>query len=280
MSVNNYRIRIDNESQIVIPFTMDGGTVGQNDLIDVYEDEVTEKIINRVQDFEVTRYTHKETEIFEELKTNINYKFHFFDRTEPVINTDVNDESKWLCDYSYTNDENFADISFTEKELYYYANSFKNSFFKLDFYDSKDIEDNKHYFTIILPTQQGVTRTADIGTPLLPKVVDIKTPDFNLDFIGDKEGYFLYWLKNPQNLNISDFYMSAKFFNAKNGQFTRFLNSPQSSIPKKHNFNKSKYYFYRVNIDYENYEYSVYDINTGNRRGNITPIKWYEYINP
>jgi hypothetical protein len=259
---------------------MDGGTVGQNDLIDVYEDEVTEKIINRVQDFEVTRYTHKETEIFEELKTNINYKFHFFDRTEPVINTDVNDESKWLCDYSYTNDENFADISFTEKELYYYANSFKNSFFKLDFYDSKDIEDNKHYFTIILPTQQGVTRTADIGTPLLPKVVDIKTPDFNLDFIGDKEGYFIYWLKNPQNLNISDFYMSAKFFNAKNGQFTRFLNSPQSSIPKKHNFNKSKYYFYRVNIDYENYEYSVYDINTGNRRGNITPIKWYEYINP
>ena len=74
--------------------------------------------------------------------------------------------------------------------------------------------------------------------------------------------------------------MTAKFFNAKTGQFVRMINTPQSSIPKKFNFTKSDYYFYKVVLDYDNYEYMVYDTNTLKRVGNTDPIKWYEYINP
>ena len=74
--------------------------------------------------------------------------------------------------------------------------------------------------------------------------------------------------------------MTAKFFNAKTGQFTRMLNTPQSSIPKNLILKKSDYFFYRVILDYEKYEYVVYDTSTSQRVGNTTPIKWYEYINP
>ena len=34
------------------------------------------------------------------------------------------------------------------------------------------------------------------------------------------------------------------------------------------------------NMDYENYEYNVINTNTQNRVGTVTPINWYEYVNP
>ena len=105
-------------------------------------------------------------------------------------------------------------------------------------------------------------------------------PNFLLDYVGDKEGYFIYWLKNPNYIDIDKFYMSAKFFNAKTGQFVRMMNTRQSAISQKFNFESSKYFYYQVNMDYENYEYNVINTNTQNRVGTVTPINWYEYVNP
>lgn len=281
MSVNNYRISLDEKDKsFKIPIITDFNFVGRDDLISVYEDDVVEEIINPIEDFEVTRYSHKPTQILNSFVTNIVYQFNFFDRSIPVENTNSNNDNNWVCDYTYTEDAQYSGITFNNLELYYFANSFRKSFFKIDLYSSNDVEDQRNYITIILPTQQGVTKTVDIGTELIPKEVDVKTPNFDLDFIGDKEGYFIYWLKNPLELGITEFYMTAKFFNAKTGQFTRMLNTPQSSIPKKFNFKKSDYFFYRVILDYEKYEYVVYDTSTSQRVGNTTPIKWYEYINP
>ena len=281
MSVNNYRIKIlENDQSFKIPILTDFNFVGKNDLVEVYEDEVVEEIINPIEDFEVTRYSHKPTQVSNSLKTNTDYKFHFFDRTLDVENTNSSHEVNWVCDYNYSSDISNEGIVFSDKELYYYVNSFRKSFFKLDLYSSNDIEDQKNYITIIIPTQQGITKTVDIGTNLIPNEIEVKTPNFSLDFIGDKEGYFIYWLKEPIKYDITEFYMSAKFFNAKTGQFTRMLNTPQSNIPQKFNFNKSKYFFYKVILDYQNYEYMIYNTNNFKREGCTTPIKWYEYINP
>jgi hypothetical protein len=57
-------------------------------------------------------------------------------------------------------------------------------------------------------------------------------------------------------------------------------NQPQAMIPNKFNFDKSVYFYYKVTLDYENYTYEVYDVNTNLRVGTDTPINWYEYINP
>jgi hypothetical protein len=113
--------------------------------------------------------------------------------------------------------------------------------------------------------------------------VFIRKPQFVLDYVGDKEGFFIYWLKKRNFLDISRFYMSAKFFNAKVGQFKRLMNRPQSSIQgNKYSFNSDEYFYYRVELDYDKHSYQVFDTYSLNpqRMGGLVPIKWYEYVNP
>jgi hypothetical protein len=84
--------------------------------------------------------------------------------------------------------------------------------------------------------------------------------------------------------------MTAKFFNAKTGQFVRFMNEPQStfSANNKFNFNKSQYFYYKVELDFANFEYQVYkEIPQQNQApvlqrvgDSVNVIKWYEYGNP
>ena len=59
---------------------------------------------------------------------------------------------------------NFTGTCFNEAEIYYNANSFKRSFFKLDLYDTIDSETQQIYLTIIIPTQQGKTRLSEYDT--------------------------------------------------------------------------------------------------------------------
>ena len=147
-------------------------------------------------------------------------------------------------------------------------------------------ENQKILFSVILPTQQGLKEPGFIGPLLNQSPVFVKKPKFVLDYVGqDKEGFFFYWLKERGYLDISVFYMSAKFFNAKIGQFVRMMNVPQSSlIGSQYDFNKEDYFYYKVNFDYNNYEYSVYrglsNVRVGVGQNPDESIIWYEYVNP
>jgi hypothetical protein len=165
---------------------------------------------------------------------------------------------------------------FTVIDIYYYVKPFTKSFFKLDFYDSKDTITQTNYFTVIIPVQQGYTVTG-ITSSYKPSV-NIKIPSFKLDYVGDKEGFFLYWLRNTKFLDISKFYMTAKFFDARLGIFVKMTNTPQSEIPSKFRFNPEDYFYYEVRLSYDEKTYEVWDNN--NRVGTTSSIKWYEYINP
>jgi hypothetical protein len=74
--------------------------------------------------------------------------------------------------------------------------------------------------------------------------------------------------------------MSAKFFDAKLGVYVKMMKVPQSSplIPSVFNF-ESKYFYYKVNLDYVNKTYEILD-ELDVRVGTTSSIKWYEYINP
>jgi hypothetical protein len=87
---------------------------------------------------------------------------------------------------------NYISEGFTPQEIYYYSNNFSNSFFKLDLYDTPDDKTQKNYVTIIIPTQQGLK----MHTQMQRTQVSINKPQFVLDYIGDKEGFFIYWLKS------------------------------------------------------------------------------------
>jgi hypothetical protein len=247
---------------INIPIELKWDYLGQDVAIDEYQEKIVDEVIGEPRDFEVNRFSHKP--YGETNKTEINYEFYFYSGGS------LDQSTNWNIDY--------RSEGFSPRELYYYENSFRNSFFKLDFYDTKDEKTQKNYITIILPTQQGLTMDAIMQrTPVV-----IKKPKFVLDYVGDKEGFFIYWLKSKKFLDIDKFYMSAKFFNAKTGEFVRMINSrgPQSKLGDKYNFKNDRFFYYDVELDYEKQTYEIIEDDTNSRIGTTTPIKWYEYVNP
>jgi hypothetical protein len=259
MSVNNYKIiRNQKDANIKIPIEMNWEFDGADDAIDQIEDKLVEDIVGIPKDFEISRFTHKKHPNSDQ--TSITYNFDFFDTPSNL----------WINSYQIE--------GFTTEEIYYFRPAFDNSFFKIDLYDTNDTTTQKIYLTIILPVTEGQTQTASIS-PYLPPV-QIKKPNYVLDFLGDKEGFFIYWLRNRDYINIDTFYMTAKFWDAKLGTFVTMTNTPQNLIlPNQYNFNPADYFYYILKLDYSDFTYTVEDIN-GNRVGDILPINWYEYVNP
>jgi hypothetical protein len=262
---NNYLIIPKGTKQIDIPIEIKWDFIGQEDSIEIWEESVIEDVIGVAKDFEVLRFAHKEYGNYN--LTSINYDFYFYDGP-PDASSSVS--ADW--DVSYVNE------GFSVNEIYYYNKPFTKSFFKLDFYDTKDSKSQTNYFTVILPVQQGATNTVSIS-PLLPNV-QIKKPSMTLDYVGaDKEGFFFYWLRKRDFINVDTFYMTAKFFDARLGVFVKMMNEPQSGLSSKFLFEGSDYFYYKVKLDYTTKTYEIFD-RFNVRQGEGTPINWYEYVNP
>jgi hypothetical protein len=275
--VNKFRFSLSEvDKQINVPVKLDFDFTGQGDLISIFENDIIEQVINPIRNFETIKFAHKSVEN----DSSINYKFYFFDYSTNIQNTTFSNENLWTNSYNSTSNPDFTGQTFTDKEIYYTANSFRRSFFKLDFYDSKNTSDQKNYFTVILPTQQGKTIERNIGTDLLPQNVQVKIPNMSLDYIGDKEGFFIYFTEDINTIDIDTFYMSVKFFNAKIGEFVRFINKPQSSISTKFNFKKENNFYYKLIFDYQDKKYSIFNEDDQIIGTVENPINWYEYINP
>lgn len=255
---NKYKFLISQSGHTFdFPIELKWNFTGVDDSIDEYQKQVVKEIIGKPADFEILRFANKPYS--PNNSTKISYEFNFYSTGS----------TSWVNSYT--------GAGFNNIEIYYFAKEFSKSFFKLDFYDSPDTSKQINYFTVIIPTQQGLTQPG-IVSPLLPQV-QMNRPSFVLDYVGDKEGFFLYWLRNPEFLDISTFYMSAKFFDAKNGFFIKMMNSKQSVLPNEYNFDPDKYFYYKVTLDRTTATYQVFDTNN-QRIGTTNPIKWYEYVNP
>ena len=239
---------------------------GKDQAIDEYEVSVVDQVVGPAADFEIARFSHN---IFQNQDTGINYEFYFYDNSQPIT---ANTVGNWTI--SYLNN------GFTAEQIYYYSKPFTKSFFKLDFYDTSDERDQQIYLSIILPVQQGLTQTVSIS-PLVPPV-EIKKPKMVLDYLGDKEGFFIYWLRSRDFIDVDTFYVTAKFFDAKLGVFKQMTNTRQDLItPSKFTFNNSDYFYYRYSMNYTTKTYEVFSTSTNLRVGDgLSPIKWYEYVNP
>lgn len=261
------------DKQINIPVRLTWDYLGMDMAIDEYENQVVTEVVGLGRDFEVTRFAHEPATGTTD-STEINYEFYFYSGGS------LDNITSWNNDY--------MSEGFTPQDLYYFNNNFANSFFKLDFYDTPDEKRQTNYLTVIIPTQQGLK----MDTQMQRNVVSVKKPKFILDYVGDKEGFFLYWLKKRTFLDIDTFYMSAKFYNAKTGQFTKMMtgggtdpldntNGPQSELEPglKYTFDNLLYFYYTVKLDYGKQTYQVFN-TFGQRLGTNIPIKWYEYVNP
>lgn len=275
MNNKYYIVKPKNDLTIDIPIEMQWDFYGKSESIELYEADVIKQVVGR-EDFEILRFSY--APYLPNGLTQLNYDFFFYNNsnnsTPPSNTVTASTYTAWTTSYLVE--------GFSSTQVYYYENAFTKSFFKLDFYDRNDSKNQTLYFTVIIPVQQGKTETALISAVKPP--VQIKKPSFTLDFVGDKEGFFLYWLRTKNYIDLSTFYMTAKFFDASIGQFVKMMNVPQSNIASnKFTFNESIYFYYKVKLDYDNKTYSIYnvsDVDNLNRIGAGTPIKWYEYINP
>lgn len=268
--MNASRVKIvkdDTNKYLNIPINMQWDFMGRDDSISEYEAKAIKEVTGIAADFEVARFSHN---TFPNLDTAINYEFNFYDDSQPIT---ANTVGNWSS--SYLNE------GFSTQEVYYYSKPFTKSFFKLDLYDTQDERTQQIYLSIILPIQQGLTQTVVLNNLLPP--VEIKKPTMVLDSIGaDKEGFYIYWLRSRNFIDISEFYMTAKFFNARLGVFKQMTNTKQDLItPNKFQFNNADYLYYKVNLNYSNKTYEVFSTSTQLRVGDTTsPIIWYEYVNP
>jgi hypothetical protein len=274
--VNNYRFRLsaDTSVGVQLPIMSDWDMGGTNDTIEIFENEILKKIINPIDDFETVRYSHQtwNDSIDNIEKTSINYEFYFYSASTNSSVTAETNSNNWVVDYRAN--------GLTTRNIYFDDKVFSNSFFKLDFYDTKNTTNQQIYLTIIIPSRNGETLRTNFGY----KTINILKPKFLLDFVGNKEGYYLYWLKSTEFIEINRLYMTAKYFDAQSGQFIKMMTRSQGELVNKFNFNQEDYFYYVVDLDLNNYTYNINDESIGgvlNRVGTTTtPIKWYEYVNP
>lgn len=188
---------------------------------------------------------------------SLNFKFNF------LTSNDITKVNNWGVSYMSDRTKFInADIN---------SNGFENSFFKLDYYDSPIAKEQKILLTTILPFQNGEKDSNGIITP-----------NYVLDYNKNTEGYFMYWLKDKNYLNIDTFYVGATFFDSSTGVFTRMTNVVQGGLLNdKFNLNSIFDFYYKVKLDYNDKTYAYYDMKTENKRIGINgdPIKWYEYVN-
>lgn len=273
MTVSKYKILRSNlDKQIDIPIEIKWDMYGQDDSLDVFQQQSVEKAIGKPKDFELARFSNKQYP--NSYETQVKYNFHFYTGSTDNFQSATN--SDWGISY--------LPMGFTNNEIYYTTKPFLKSFFKLDFYDTNKLATQRNYFSIILPANQSSDAKFSISQ-YLPDV-NISIPTYTLDYVNQKEGYFFYWLKSRDFYNIDTFYMSAKFFNANTGQFVRMVNKSQGSPQlqsSKFTFSEEKYFFYKVVMNYSDFTYEIFDISGASpvRVGKTSnPINWYEYINP
>jgi len=271
--VNNIQLTIPRtqDKAINLPIKLDWELLDTENEINLLEADIFAQVVGRPVDFETDRFVHlgytASTGNVITYKTDINYEFYFF--SGGTIATSAATQN-WILDYRAE--------GFSTDEVYYFSDGFKKSFWKFDLYDSPSDRQQTNYLTIVLPTTQGERMGAIMqGTP-----VSIKKPVYKLDYTGDKEGFFIYWLKSREQLNIDKFYMSCKFWDAKRGVFVQMLNKPQSqNLSNVYGVNTLYDFYYQVNLDYQKQTYVVYNTTNFERIGTDTnPIKWYEYVNP
>tara|TARA_R110000868_G_scaffold176916_3_gene414925 strand:+ start:1011 stop:1859 length:849 start_codon:yes stop_codon:yes gene_type:complete len=228
-AVERYKFRLGDAttaSTLNIPIDMTFQLVDQAEVIErKFVAAEVEKATNPIIDYEKVRFTPSYIggTILQAINSVV-YNFKFWD-------TPNNDYFNAPM-YSTTT---YAQIGFVDGDLKFRKSNFKNSFVRLDFYDSDVVTDQRLISYIII---QPDIRLSDIQSnsqlyPVSNKPVSFRmgNPLANNEVFG--EGYFIYHFKDEVESNIpKELFMRASFNNAKNGKTTNLMTAPyDTNIP-------------------------------------------------
>lgn len=150
------KVRLIKGKSLNIPISLDTkfDITGQEDLIEKFSDDVLQDIINPIKDYEVSKFIHN----YDDGGDNGLYIAASF------IDTKNENEQFWIDEY--------YPQGFDKEELVLFSNAVKNSFFKLDFFDTTSRERQKLQLTKIIPMYLSNVAIFDIDFDGIPDYED------------------------------------------------------------------------------------------------------------
>lgn len=264
MSVNKYKIRLvdlETNNDLKIPLALDFNSVDQAEIVNRdFISVETEKSINPIVDYEKVRFTPRLSNdvLIEDLKFKLNF----------------------LVNGSYPSTTYYSDIGFTDDDLKFQKNRFKNTFLRLSFYDS-DVPTNQNlisYITIYskIMFDDIVDFTDSTGKIQAGGGLPDRASKIGVRYVvnnpitkpeGFAEGFYVYYFKSGVNSSVpTALYMKAEFNNAATGKTTKFITTNElldiNSVIKKLHVK------YLLTRDATGYYYSI--DKTYNNAANIT----------
>jgi hypothetical protein len=301
------KVRIVKGKSLNIPISLETkfDITGQEDLIEKFSDDVLQDIINPVKDYEVSKFIHNYC--VEEDEDCVNPGDNGLYIAASFIDKSGNSPF-WIDEY-YPQE-------FNKEELVLFSNAVKNSFFKLDFFDTTSRERQKLQLTKIIPMYLSNLAFYDVD---YDGIADYEDDMVDIDGDGDDDntagnedygdrfessqlikpnqtGTYIVpnlYSNNVKNNEISDlfvfksletkpfneFYMSCRFFNAKTGGVVRMTNDAliDSGI------NPKKDFYYKVKLDRQKLTYEIYEYSDGVEGGRVgdsenNPLMFYQML--
>jgi len=150
MTANRIRIKIeDGDKKINLPLATDfDESLGREQLVSLYERSEMQDNINIIQDFETTRYKPAK---LQNPNNRIYYQISFSSEDQP---------SGSILDYF----PDYALVGISHLDINRRKSNFTKSFFKFDFYDTPNPQQQRLYFSIVNPANNGIN-FADMPCP-------------------------------------------------------------------------------------------------------------------
>jgi hypothetical protein len=254
--------------------------LGSEENLQQFEGEVLDEVLNPIENYEIIRFIHEPYSIGTGTTlTQCDIWFYFY----------------FLNNGSYVQDYSPQGISSKENELMLKQST--ESFFRLEFYKTPGTVTN-NVLTCEPPTRvnRKLIFSRNLTLPLGEKMFYntlngyIHLPVFNGNNYRNKENMYLFWFEEENvfdETNLSGtttgntFFMTAKFYNAKNGAIVDFTNS---GYTQNHEVVEESDMYYQVDINRANHTYQIYKYNgvtKGERVGRVSgttinAVKFYE----
>lgn len=263
-------LRNQNDLNLVLNVETDIKTdLGWSDNFVEFEEQTLEKIINPIENYETVRYIHSPysgiTSNPSDTQSDIWFYFYFLSGSTYV--------------------QNYEPTGLLNKENAKMLKQSTESFFRLEFFKTPNDESpermNRRLVfarNLSLPSGEKYYYTGN----------SVNDHVFIPVFIGsnyrNKENMYLFWFQDDSafdetTLTGNTFWMTAKYFNSKDGTITDFTNYNTSGYTSNTELVESRDFYYKVVINRGDYSYQVYRYTgtTGSRIGQSgDPITFYE----
>lgn len=243
--------------------------LGWSDSFQEFEDQALKKIINPVENYETVRYIHKPYSGMTSNPTNTQSDIWFY--------------FYFLSGSTYV--QNYEATGLTNKENVKMLRQSTESFFRLEFYKTPNNEAPERM-------NRRLVFSKNLSLPIGEKYYYtgstvngyVYLPVFTGSNYRNKENMYLFWFQdetafNETTLTGNTFWMTARYFNAKDGSISDFMNFKTSGYTPSSTVTEYQDMYYKVEIDKSDFSYQTYEYTgtTGNRAGvRLNPIKFYE----